>query len=460
MNYEMTAKTFQGLEGVLAEELRNLGATNVQEGRRVVTFEGDLATMYRANLMCRTAIRVLKPFLRLRSTDANDLYEQLKSFAWEDVMGADDTFSIDVTTFGTAFNNSRFATYRIKDAIADHFTELCGKRPSVRLTDAKVRIDAHISEQDVTLSMDSSGEPLFKRGWRVATVEAPINEALAAGILLLSGWHGQCDLVDPFCGSGTFLVEAALIATNTAPGLYRQHYAFQQWADYDAELFSQIYNDDSGERPFTHKIYGSDNAGKAVAVARANVKNAQLEEYISVECRALEDISEAPAEGGVLVTNPPYGERLRPDDIAGLYDTLGEKLKHVFRGYHAWVIGAGKETMSHIGLKPSQRIALNNGGIDCELREYVIFDGKYDDLRRRGEHLTSSRVTTTEHAPRRPQQRFARIDKPRTAEEHHREGKTPRKQWHGEPRLGADKEVPIVHGRRKSWKRRDLPPEK
>ena len=539
--FDMTAKTFLGLEGVLADELRALGAEDVTEGNRVVFFRGDKEMMYRANFACRTAIRVLKPFLTLNSTGADDLYEQLKSFDWEKLMKVDTTFSVDVTAYSENFSNSRFVTYRVKDAIADFFNDKYGKRPSIRLDNPDIRLDIHISGRDVTLSLDSSGDPLFKRGWRVAQTDAPINEVLAAGIILLSGWDGKTDLVDPMCGSGTFLVEAALIAANIAPGVYRDHYAFQQWPDYDEELFDKIYNDDSNEREFTHKIYGSDIEGKAIAIARANVKNAGLNKYIELERRDFNEIEQVP-EHGTLITNPPYGERLSVEDIDQFYRDLGFALKHTFRGYNAWLICYDKDQYFKIGLKPSVKYALNNGGLDCELLQYVIFEGRYDELRERGEHIRNEGFRASERSkgnynraergdrprrfegdgdrprrrdddrrrsddrlrrgddrPRRgddrPRRRFdderpPRDEKPISEEERQRRAKVARDRRmmsdvdnrdktgrydddfdqefrhtatfakrilrDRKPTLGADKEVPIIHGRRKSWKRRDL----
>lgn len=515
--FDMVAKTFLGLEGVLADELRALGAEDVAEGNRVVTFKGDKEMLYRANFACRTAVRVLKPFLTLRSTSADDLYEQLKDFDWEQLMTVKTTFAIDATVYSDEFSNSRFVTYRVKDAIADFFNAKYGKRPSIRVTNPEIRFDVHISGRDVTLSLDSSGEPLFKRGWRVAQTDAPINEVLAAGIILLSGWDGKTDLVDPMCGSGTFLIEAALIGANIAPGVYRDSYAFQQWPDYDAELYDKIYNDDSNEREFTHKIYGSDIEGKAIAIARANVKNAGLNKYIELERRDINDITEVP-EHGTLISNPPYGERLNPEDIESLYRDMGYKFKHTFTGYNVWLICYDSELYYKVGLKPSVKYKLNNGGLDCELLQYVIFDGRYDDLRERGEHIRNegfraserskgnyhrARVEGTEDRTHRRDDRRRdhrdddrrrggrRDDSPAlSAEERQRRSAVARDRRmmsgvdnrdrkgrydddfdqefrHSEmfakrilrdrkPTLGADKEVPIIHGRRKSWKRRDL----
>ena len=502
--FEMVAKTFQGLEGVLADELRQLGADNVLEGVRMVSFEGDKEMLYRANFSLRTALRVLKPFYKFRSTDADDLYEQVKRYDWSTVLKVGQTFAIDSTTNGEEFRHSRFVTYRVKDAIADYFMDQQGRRPSIRVSNPDIRLDVHINGDQVTLSLDSSGDPLFKRGWRTAQTDAPINEVLAAGIIRLSGWDGQCDLVDPMCGSGTFLVEAALIACNINPGVFRQGYAFQRWDDYDAELFDTIYNDDSQEREFTHKIYGSDVDGKAIAISRANAKSAGVMRHIELERRDLADITEVPA-GGMLITNPPYDQRLRLEDAEAFYSMLGSKLKHVFRGYHAWIIGYNRDHYDKIGLRASVHYPLYNGSLECELREYVIFDGTYDDMRSRGEsirnedfHGSEDRrklvrrefketfADTDQPADSEPRQRPARRDdrrphrdgeRPRRdGDRPRRDGDCPRFRRDGDrprrddggrrpprftpgqgPTLGEDKEVPIIHGRRKSWKRRDLP---
>lgn len=386
MEFEMIAKTFQGLEGVLAEELRQIGANNVEEGRRMVSFTGDKAILYKANFCCRTALRILKPIYKFIAGDADELYEAVKVFDWEPVLKLDQTFSIDSTVFSDEFRNSRFVTYRVKDAIADFFNERYGKRPSIRLNNPDVQFNVHIAGKEITLSLDSSGTPLYKRGYRVAQTEAPINEVLAAGILKLAGWDGQCHFVDPMCGSGTFLVEAALIAANINPGVFRKEFAFQNWADYDADLFDEIYNDDSNERDFNFRISGSDISPKAVSIAEQNIKSAGVSKYIDLECRSIQSISEI-EPNGMLVTNPPYGERISVEDMEGLYQSIGERLKRVFKGYKAWIIGYKEELFDCIGLKPSVKMPLLNGDLECELREYAIFEGKYDDLRKEGGHI-------------------------------------------------------------------------
>ena len=375
--FQMVAKTFQGLEEVLRDELIDLGAENVEIGLRMVTFEGDNELMYRANLCCRTALRILKPIYKFIARDTDELYEYAKEFDWGKLMSPSSTFAIDTVAYSDEFTHSRFVTYRVKDAIVDWFKDRYGddKRPGVRLQDADVMINVYINGKDVILSLDSSGESLHKRGYRVAQTEAPINEVLAAGIILRSGWRGECPLVDPMCGSGTFLIEAALIAANINPGIYRKGFAFERWADFDQELFDRLYNDDSAERTFDFKIYGADISPKAVEIARANIKSAGVAKYIELERKPLSAWETSPRPAGVLVTNPPYGERISVADMDGLYQTIGSKLKHVFTGYHAWIIGYRDDYFARIGLAPSEKIPLYNGSLECSLREYIIFEG-------------------------------------------------------------------------------------
>lgn len=398
---QLVAKTFQGLEDVLADELRTLGADDVREGTRMVSFKGDKEMLYKANFCCRTALRILKPIHTFTACDADELYEQAKHFNWEQLLSPEKTFAIDSTVYSDEFRHSKFVTYRVKDAIADYFTERMGKRPSIRLTNADILLNVHIYNDKVTLSLDSSGESLHKRGYRIEQTEAPINEVLAAGLIKKTGWHGQCDLIDPMCGSGTFLIEAALIARNVNPGVFRNHYAFENWPDFDRELLDRIYNDDSQECEFEHKIYGSDMSPKAIAVSQRNIKSAGVGKYIDLKVMPIQDYTEAP-EGGMLITNPPYGERIGSDDMDALYKAIGEKLKRVFLGYHAWIIGMKTEFFDRIGLKPSVKIPMLNGALECELREFVIFDGKYDEFRKQG---GSIRDEEKPRAPRRQAQR-------------------------------------------------------
>lgn len=398
--FEMVAKTLKGLEEVLAEELRTLGAENVEPGCRMVSFEGDLAMMYRANLCCRTALSILRPIYKFIASDPDTLYEMVKEYDWGGVLTLGKTFSIDTTSHSNEFTHSRFVTYRVKDAIVDWFKDRFGpdKRPGVRLSDADVMLNVHIDGTRVTLSLNSSGESLHKRGWRVAQTDAPINEVLAAGIILKSGWRGDCPLIDPMCGSGTFLIEAALIAAGIKPGSYRETWPFSQWRDWDPELFESVLHEGEEPREIPFKIYGSDISPKAIDIAERNVLSAGVDEYINLKVRSIQQWEEAPMAGtpGVIITNPPYGERIKPEDLEGLYRTMGTKFKRVFCGYHSWVISSNDDCLTHIGLTPSVREQMQNGGLDCELREYVSFEGSKSDFRASGGTIKGDRPAREE----------------------------------------------------------------
>ncbi len=381
--FSMVAKTFQGLEDVLRDELISLGAENVEMGRRMVSFEGDLEMMYKANLSCRTALRILKPIEKFTTYNPDELYDVVRETEWEKYMTPETTFAIDSTVNSEDFPHSKFVTYRVKDGIVDHFRDMSGERPSIRVTDPDITFNVHIIDNRVTISIDSSGEPLSKRGYRDEQTEAPINEVLAAGIIMKTGWRGDCNFADPMCGSGTFLIEAALIAANINPGIYRKSFAFEKWADFDKELFESLYNDDSSEREFAFKIYGGDIDPEAYQIARKNIKSAQVDDMIELSCRPMSDWTDNP-EAGVLVMNPPYGRRLRPEDMEELYRGIGTNLKRNFPGWHAWIIGLNDEDFDNIGLKPSMKIPMLNGSLECTLREYVLFDGKYNDFRSEG----------------------------------------------------------------------------
>lgn len=378
--FEIIAKTFQELEDVLAEELLQLGAENIEIGRRMVSFTGDQALLYKANLCCRTALRILKPIYTFTALNTDEVYDRIKEVQWERFLTPEQTFSIDSVVYSEEFKHSKFVTYRVKDAIADYFNEKYGKRPSVRLNNADIILNLHIAQNRCTLSLDSSGESLHKRGYRVAQNEAPLNEVLAAGMILKTGWRGESNFIDPMCGSGTLLVEAALIACNIAPGVYRHSFAFEKWKDFNEELFESIFNDDSQEREFAYKIYGSDISPRAVQMARDNVKSAGVARYVELSVLPFQKYEQAP-EKGILITNPPYGERISSPDLFGLYQMIGERLKHVFKGYDAWIISYHDECFDKIGLKPAARIMLMNGALECEFRKYEIFDGKYKDFK-------------------------------------------------------------------------------
>ncbi|MBR3611847.1 MAG: RNA methyltransferase [Bacteroidaceae bacterium] len=384
--FELIAKTFQGLEEVLAKELVALGANNVQIGRRMVSFTGDKALMYKANFHLRTAVRILKPILHFKASDADQVYNVIKSIEWEKYLDANSTFSVDSVVYSDVFRHSKFVAYRVKDAIADYFNEKTGRRPSVRLNNPDLIFHIHIAQEDCTLAFDSSGESLHRRGYRVETGAAPINEVLAAGLIMLTGWDGECDFIDPMCGSGTLPIEAALIARNIAPGVYRQGYAFEKWKDFDSDLFRSIYEDDSKEREFNHKIYGYDVDGRMVACARKNIKSAMMGDIIEVECRDIKDFVQ-PEKRAIMVVNPPYGERLVSDKLLQIYENLGSRLKHAFQGNEAWVISSSYDCFDKIGLKASARIPLYNGDLDCEFRKFELFQGKFKGFREEGKSL-------------------------------------------------------------------------
>lgn len=381
--FELIAKTFMGLEPVLAKELTQLGANEVQIGRRMVSFMGDKEMMYRANFQLHTAIRILKPIKHFKALSADDVYREVQKIDWSEYIGLDKTFAVDSVVFSEEFRHSKFVAYKVKDAIVDQFREKTGKRPNISVANPDIRLNIHIAEDKCTLSLDSSGESLHRRGYRQESVEAPLNEVLAAGMILMTGWQGETDFIDPMCGSGTLLVEAALIAHNMAPGLFRKEYAFEKWPDFDSDLFDRIYNDDSSEREFTHHIYGYDVDIKAVNTARLNVRAAGLLNNITVEEADFKNFTQ-PKEKSIIVTNPPYGERISTPDLLGTYKMIGERLKHQFLNNDAWILSYREECFDQIGLKPSIKIPVYNGSLECEFRKYQIFDGKMKDFRAEG----------------------------------------------------------------------------
>lgn len=379
--FEMVAKTLYGLEELLAAELIALGANDVQTGRRMVSFTGDKELLYKANFYCRTALRILKPIHSFKAKDADTVYKEVKKVAWENYISLDKTFAIDSVVNSDDFNHSKFVAYRTKDAIVDYFMDKYEKRPSVRVNNPDLYINIHISHNDCTLSIDSSGESLHKRGYRVEQTEAPLNEVLAAGMILKTGWKGESNFIDPMCGSGTLLIEAAMIALNIAPGIFRKEYAFEKWVDFDQDLYDRIYNDESNEREFKFKCIGTDISPAAIDVARINVRSAGLNKYIDLEVKPFQQYTEGP-KPGILVTNPPYGERISSRDLMGLYGMIGERLKHAFQDYRAWIISYKDECFDKIGLRPAEKIKLMNGSLECEYRCYEIFEGKNKDYKK------------------------------------------------------------------------------
>lgn len=380
---KLLAKTFKGLESVLAQELINLGAENVQAERRAVSFTGDKAMLYRANFCLRTAIRILVPIVSFKAKTTDEVYEHVKQIDWSQYMTPATTFAIDATVYSDFFRHSAFLTYRVKDAVADWWMEHKQIRPSVKIDNPDLRLNVHAAQDHITLSLDSSGESLHKRGYRVATTEAPISEVLAAGLLSLAGWHGQTDLYDPMCGSGTFLIEGALMALNLAPGIFRSKFAFERWNDFDEDLFEMIANDDSGDQVFEHHIYGSDASFYAIQAALKNIRSARLDKYISlkqIRIQELKDLPIDPKHPPLVIMNPPYGERLAQNkDMLRLYQDIGSVLKHQFMGAEAWILSSNEEAMKCVGLKPSQKLHILNGELDCRFNQYKLFAGNRKD---------------------------------------------------------------------------------
>jgi putative N6-adenine-specific DNA methylase len=369
------AKTLYGLEKVLAGELINIGAEDVQALNRAVLFNGDKSLLYRVNYCVRTALSVLMPVADFRIRSKDDLYKGGSGIEWDRYMDPDDTFSIAPVINSTLFDHSGYAALILKDAIADSFRNKTGRRPSVDASDPKILINLHISNNHVTISLDSSVVPLFKRGYRQEQGFAPLNEVLAAGIILLSGWDVSATLTDPMCGSGTIPVEAGLIACKIPPGKFRQLYGFQRWNDFDEELFENIKSECNNQiRLSPVRIFGSDISAQTLQYAKANVARAGLSDIIVLEQSDFKDLKSTDEHGFVFL-NPPYGQRLQPEEIDVLYSMIGTTLKHNFAGTTAWLITSNRDSVRHVGLKPKEKHTLFNGALECILLKYEMYMG-------------------------------------------------------------------------------------
>lgn len=379
-NFELIAKTFYGLEEVLAEELSALGATNIIKHNRAVSFHGDNELMYRSNYHLRTALRILKPIFIFNVRNTKSLYRSIKEYKWEKIFGVDDTFAIDAVISSNYFTHSKYAALKVKDAIADRFRSKFEKRPSVDVDNPTVRINIHIYEDQCTVSLDSSGDSLHKRGYRLSTMMAPLNEALAAGMILLSGWDRKSEFIDPMCGSGTIPIEAALIALDIPPGYLGRTYGFQKWNDFDQTLWSEISSESTIEKDSKVTVVASDKSAKAIETTARNVKSAKLMNHIKIGIKYFDEL-EPTSKNGMLIMNPPYGERLKEEDINDLYKMIGDSLKTNFTGFDAWVLSASKSAMKNVGLKTSKRLTLYNGALECKFYKYSLYSGtkKYKD---------------------------------------------------------------------------------
>jgi len=374
-NFKMVAKTLFGFEELLAKELTQLGAQDVKIGVRNVSFTGDKGFMYKANLGLRTAIKILKPIETFKVKDEKDLYDKIYKMSWENYLKPTGTLAVDATINSQVFTHSLYVAQKTKDAIVDKFRDTTGQRPNVDLKFPDLKINVHIDRGICHISLDSSGDSLHKRGYKTATNIAPINEVLAAGLVMLSGWDGQSDFMDPMCGSGTILAEAAMIACNIPPNLMRKEFAFERWADWDVELFEKIEESLlSKTRDFHYKIMGYDKSPSAVSKAKDNVKNAHLEEFISVQHEDFFKTQKAGEDKLHMVFNPPYGERL-DIDMEEFYKNIGDTLKQGYPGTDAWFITSNLEALKHVGLRPSRKIHLVNAKLEARLVKYVMYEG-------------------------------------------------------------------------------------
>ena len=374
-DFEIIGKTIHGMEGVLESELKELGIKNVLPLTRGALFRGTLADLYRVNYCCRSAVRFLKPIFKFNIKNEQDLYRKVKDFRWEEVFSLTDTFAIDAVVNNFVITHSKYAALKTKDAIVDRFRERSGKRPSVDIENPTIRFHLHIYQGECSISIDSSGSSLHMRGYRIKTVAAPINEVLAAGLILLTGWDGQTNFIDPMCGSGTFLIEAAMIAKSIPAGYFRQYYGFQKWKDYDKDLWKAIKEEaNSRIHDFNIKILGSDKSDRAIRTTRANLQNARLHQEIELMNTPIEE-SSPPVGKGIVIVNPPYGERMIPDDIIALYKTIGDSFKRSYAGYNAWVISSDLGALKFVGLRPSKKITVFNGKLECRFARFELYEG-------------------------------------------------------------------------------------
>lgn len=372
---QLAIKTLAGLEPLLAQELKDLGAQEIESGTRVVTCSGDQKVLYRINFESRTALRVLMPIDSFRATHERRFYSKIKQIDWSRYLQMDQTFAIDAVTNSEHFRHSKYVALKTKDAIVDQFREKFGKRPNVNVRQPDLRIHVHISNDVCNISLDSSGDSLHKRGYRVDTVEAPLNEVLAAGMVLHAGWQGERPLIDPMCGSGTILIEAAMIAAKMPPQRPDRKFGFQHWPDYDKKLWESITEHAKEQiRPVNVPIIGFDKAFKAVKISHQNILAAQLAGKIEIGRKPFERM-DPPSAPAVLMMNPPYDERLSVEDIKAFYKSIGDRLKQTYTGYEAWIISSNMTGLKSIGLRASRRLTLYNGPLECKFMKFELYEG-------------------------------------------------------------------------------------
>jgi putative N6-adenine-specific DNA methylase len=376
-DHPLVAKTLSGLEQVLAAELTALGAGDVRPMSRMVMFRGDLRLLYKANLCCRTAIRVLRRLRKFNCEGEQHLYDEIKAVDWSQYLDPDGTLAIDPVVTNSTFTHSLYVAQKAKDAIVDQFRERTGRRPSVDLEKPDLRLNLHMNQNITTLYLDSSGDSLHKRGYRTVQNIAPINEVLAAGILQLAGWNRASSFMDGMCGSGTFLIEAALLARRIPPGAFRKAFGFEKWKDYDRALYQEVFREVEAQEdraPLPFPIVGSDLDPATVEIARQNARNAGVEGDIRFECADFAAQPPPPAPG-LLVMNPPYGERIEVPRIEAMYRMIGDRLKSKYNGWRAVLFSANLDALRHVGLRPAREIPMWNGRMESRLVEYWIGQG-------------------------------------------------------------------------------------
>jgi putative N6-adenine-specific DNA methylase len=374
--FEIIVKTFHGFEDVLAEELTNLGATEVTALKRAVSCKGDMKMVYKINLHTRSALRVLIPIKKFTTTSTDELYKHVKEVNWADHMDLKESFAIDSVVNSSTFRHSKYIALKTKDAIVDQFRDKFGSRPNVNTSTPNLRVNVHVAKHDFTISIDTSGESLHKRGYRREEFIAPINEALAAGLILMTGWKGEKTFIDPMCGSGTFLAEAAMIASNTPPQLHRAYFAFKKSKDFNETLWNEVIEEaKAGIVTPSHPILGFDKSFQSVRIAERNIENSGMEDYITIARKAFEK-NTAPDDNGLLLMNPPYGERIETSqDIFDFYKMLGDQMKNSFSGYNAWIITSNLEALKLVGLRPSNKRLIFNGALQCKFHGYELYKG-------------------------------------------------------------------------------------
>ena len=374
-DFKMIAKTFYGFETILSNELLKLGAKKIEIGVRNVSFYGDLGFLYKSNFYLRSAIRILMPINSFRINDVKDLYSFVYNFGWEDYIKVKNTFIIESVLNTDFFSHSLFVSQRVKDGIVDRFRKLYNKRPDVDIENPDIKINIHISKDICTISLDSSGNPLNQRGYRAQTNIAPINEVLAAGIVMLSNWDCKSDFLDPMCGSGTILIEAAMYATNYPVNIKRENFSFKKWNNFDIDLFEMIKSSVLNKvKPFNYKITGYDKAPSAVVKCNQNIINSNFEKFIEISQNDFFNTKKNNDDFLHILFNPPYGERLKID-IQSFYKQIGDTLKTNYSSSNAWFITSSIEALKYVGLRPSRKIKLFNGKLESRLAKYEIYSG-------------------------------------------------------------------------------------